>query len=427
MPTFPPKNFIPTDSTIPGITIYKPKTDAPPTDAPIVEFKCPQCQATTAYSIADGGLKCAHCGYYGPPAQKTVGKHAEEFEFTVETMAAAAHGWGTARQVLHCQQCGASTTLPPGQLTHTCPFCGSNQVLQQAAAQDNLRPRFLLPFQIDATACAPAVHAWLGSSWMTPKALQNLASLTEFNSLYAPFWTFDAITQADWKAEVGHQETTRYYDSHSKQWKTRTKTVWHWESGHARQNFDDLIIPGTKQLSHVLLTRLQDYDTQQLVPYDAAYLAGFMAQGYDIPLEDAWERGRHKMRTLTRDACRAQASTTQIRNFSMKLDFSHESWRYILAPLYLTVYHYENETYQVMINGQTGKVVGQRPVAWGKVWLAILGMLLPGVLFTLLTLILFITILPVGIMTLVVTLIAFGIGGIFAVRTYRKAKELDDV
>ena len=111
MPTFPPKNFIPTDSTIPGITIYKPKIDENPTDAPIVEFKCPQCQATTAYSIADGGLKCAHCGYYEPPAQKAVGKHAEEFEFTVETMAAAAHGWGTARQVLHCQHHTATGTI----------------------------------------------------------------------------------------------------------------------------------------------------------------------------------------------------------------------------------------------------------------------------------------------------------------------------
>ena len=428
MQTFPPPGFVPIDSAVTGITVYQPAPEEAKTDVPIVEFRCPQCQATTAYSVADGGLTCVHCGYHEPPAQKIVGKGAEEFEFTVETMVAAAHGWGTSRQVLQCQQCSAHTTLPQGQLTHTCPFCGSNRVVQQPAAQDNLRPRFLLPFEVDAAMCTTAVHTWLGSSWMTPKALQNLASVTDFNGIYIPCWTFDAHTQATWKAQVGHQETTRYYDSSSKTWKSRTKTVWCWESGHVTRTFDDLIIPGTRRLSHLLLTRLKkDYHTQRLVPYDAAYLAGLMAQSYDIPLENAWEQGRNTMREATRSTCRSNASTNQIRNFSMTLDFSQESWRYILAPLYISVYHYENQTYQVMVNGQSGTVVGQRPVDWRKVWLAILGMLLPGALLGMLALVLLVALMPLGMVAVIIAFIVFCFGGVFANKTYHKAKGMDDV
>ncbi len=429
MSKFPPPGFVKTGSAIPNIDVYMPAPVSQDQESEVLDFKCPQCQATTAYSVADGGLKCAHCGYYAPPAKEVVGKGAAEFEFTVETMEAAAyvHGWGTSRRELQCQNCGAHATLPPGRLTHTCPFCGSNRVLQQDAPQQSLRPRFLIAFEVPPETCQSLVQTWLGSNWMTPRALQEMTRVTKFTGIYIPFWTFDALTEADWKAEVGHQETERYYDHHDKEWKTRTVTVWKWESGQVREVFDDVLISGTKHLSAVLLSRLKDYDTEALVPYDAQFLAGFMAQAYDVPLETAWERARTDMREHTRGACRNQASTSQIRNFSMSLDFSDESWRYVLLPAYISTYRYEQQTYQVMVNGQTGTVTGQRPVDWTKVWLAIAAMLAPSALLGLAGVFLLIVALPLGVVALVVALVALVIGGIFAVRTFQKARGMDDV
>jgi len=430
MSEFPPPGFVPTESAVPGIEVYMPAPEEAESIPDVVDFKCPQCRATTAYSVADGGLKCAHCGYYEPPAKPIVGKGAEEFEFTVETVKAAAvayaHGWGEARKELQCQNCGARATLPPGRLTYTCPFCGSNRVLQQDAPQDSLRPRFLIPFQVEMEGCRSLVQTWLGSSWMTPKALRDMAGVANFAGVYVPFWTFDAVTTANWEAEVGHQETERYYDHHDKQWKTRTETIWRRESGSVREGFDDLLVAGTARLSKVLLERVQDYDTRALVLYDPKYLAGFMAQAYDVPLEVAWQSGRETMRASTRLACRKQASTSQIRNFKMALNFHEESWRYILTPLYISVYRYEDEAYQVMVNGQSGEVAGQRPVDWPKVWLAIAGMLAPGVFLGVLGLLLLV-LGPVGVAALVIAFIALIVGGIFAVSTFQKAKGMDDV
>ena len=133
-------------------------------------------------------------------------------------------------------------------------------------------------------------------------------------------------------------------------------------------------------MSALLLEQIKSYNLHQLAPYEPTYLAGHQAQAYDIPLEAAWETARHDMRERTRVACRAQASTSRIRNFSMNLDFSDESWRYILLPVYLANYTYEQKNYQVIINGQTGAIAGQRPVDWLKVWLAVAGMLAPGLI-----------------------------------------------
>ena len=89
MTQFPPEGYVPVASQVAGIDIFAPAPKTPEAAPDVVDFKCPRCQATTAYSVEDGGLRCAHCGYYESPAAPTVGKGAQEFEFTATTVAAA--------------------------------------------------------------------------------------------------------------------------------------------------------------------------------------------------------------------------------------------------------------------------------------------------------------------------------------------------
>lgn len=420
---FPPPGFVPAPSAIPGIEVYQP---APPDAGPqeeVVDFKCPQCGAVTAFNAAEGGLTCAHCGYYEGPEKAVVGKGAAQFEFTVETLERSAQGWGVERKELECQNCGARTSAPAKSLAHTCLFCGSNKVIQRQAPQDILRPRFVVPFKLDPEACQKIARLWLGSSWMTPADLHSETTLAGFKGIYLPYWTFDAHTRAGWRAEVGHTEVEYYMEKGER--KSRTRTVWRWESGEASLDFDDLLVNGTGRLSELLLAKVKKFDLAALAPYEPKYLAGLEAQAYDIPLEQAWETARQQMREETRQACLRQASTSQVRNFSMLLDFSEETWRYLLLPVYLTSYQYEGKPFQVMVNGQSGVIAGQRPADWNKVWLVVIALLAPGVLLGLL-----------GLATVVFGGIGVGIGGIgfvflvigaiIAIIILRQAYALDD-
>ena len=141
--------YVQSESKLEGIEIFKPAPLDLESHAPVVNFNCPRCGAITAYSIEDGGLKCTHCGYIERPQSQIAISEAQAFEFTVETMDRVALGWGEARKELACQNCGAKITLPIDVISTTCPFCGSNQVIQREAPQDSLRPRFLKPFSID--------------------------------------------------------------------------------------------------------------------------------------------------------------------------------------------------------------------------------------------------------------------------------------
>jgi fatty acid desaturase len=110
----------------------------------------------------------------------------------------------------------------------------------------------------------------------------------------------------------------------------------------------------------------------------------------------------------------------------MAADFADERWRYILLPVYLASYHFDDRTFQVMVNGQTGKVTGQKPVAWLRVWLAIVAMLSPGAclgLAGLLTLALG----GIGVFGLVLGFILLVAGLIGAIYVFQQARASEEI
>ncbi|MEM8860949.1 MAG: hypothetical protein AAGD96_21715 [Chloroflexota bacterium] len=372
---FPPKDYIPAESAREGITIFIPAPENLTDHQTIVEFDCPRCSAGSAYSAESGVLECQFCGYQQVPAGMKVGRQADEQQFRVTTLEAAKEGWGTNERIdVVCQSCGTRESVPADMLTHNCAFCGSSRVVQAEKVNDVLRPSALIPVEVDQEQLEEILNDWFSNSWLLPERLKNIVANVEPDRVFLPFWTFDARSSASWRAEVGHTVTTGSGKNR------RTKTVWRWESGSVNLTFDDHQISGSKRISENLKAELGTYNMHGLVNYDPDYLAGSIAQAYDIELEHAWRLGRKAFREITRKACRNQASSGKIRNFSMELEFHDESWRYVLLPVLMASYEFDNQTHRIVINGQTGKIFGQRPVDWRKVRNASLYSAVPPIL-----------------------------------------------
>ncbi len=422
---FPPPGYAPVNSKVPGIEVFA-LLDSAATAASkrpeVIDFKCPQCGATTSFNVDAGALFCEHCGYRETPETKVLGKGAQEFEFKVETLERSQQGWGTNRKEMACQRCGALVSVPPDALSYTCSFCGSNKVLYREPLQDVLRPRYLIPFRVDAQICRNTIRQWLGSSWMTPNQLQDAARLDRFQPIYIPYWTFDSLANARWKAQVGHEVRESYYVNGER--RERTRIVWRWESGTVNKQFDDLFVPGTTRLNLSILGKIDQYQMAEMVLYEPRFLAGMQAQAYDVPLEQSWEAGRQVMREQTRQACMDRASTSRVRDFSMVLDFQDETWRYILVPIYTSVYTFQEKPYQVIVNGQTGKIAGPRPVDWTKVWLAVGAIVAPGAILSLLGLLTLM--LQVGVLIGGLGFFLLIIGLIISFFIFRKAEEMEN-
>ena len=264
--------------------------------------------------------------------------------------------------------------------------------------------------------CQGVLRQWLGSSWLVPGDLRELARRQQLTAIYLPFWTFDAAAQASWRAEVRKKRKRG----------GKTEHYWRWESGQVQRGFDDLLAPGATHVSAKLLKDIVPFELEALAPYEPGYLAGLSAQATEVPLDRAWENARHRMRERVPKDCRAQASSSRIRNFSMNLAYEDENWRYILLPVYLAAYSYMGKTHQVLINGQSGQIAGQRPANWRKVFYLGLAALLPALLLLLLPRLAF----PASDFTSVLSctgFLAFLAGLAFVITMIVSAAKLDDV
>ena len=355
----PPPDFGPVDCDVPGVWVYAPRSGE--VEAERSDFSCPHCGAHLAYDVGAAGLACEHCGHAAAAGGAPVGRAAEAFEFTLDALAQDSRGWGVQRRELHCDTCGADLSLDAGTLSTTCPFCTSHHVRVRDGRTDELRPRHLVAFAIERSVLADRLRTWLGKGWMHPTGLQSAAGVDEFLGIYVPFWCFDARLECTYRAQVG----TRRRDSEG-----RTRIDWSWVDGTRTVGQRDVLEPATRRLSEVLLRRFNAWRLEELTEYEPAFLAGWQALAFDIPLPDAWECGRHRMREAARASCRGSIRGSDVRSFSMLADLKDERWRYLLLPLYVAAYRYDGQVFQVLVDGQTGQVQGQKPVAWWRVWAA---------------------------------------------------------
>jgi Zn finger protein HypA/HybF involved in hydrogenase expression len=418
----PPPGFVSVSSKVPGVEVYAP---APPEEkGPEVRtFRCPQCNGIISYSPDDQELVCPYCGYKQQIGARVVGLAADRFEFTLEALDQSEKGWGVERQSIHCEACNAMFSAGGGALSTTCPFCGSNRVVTRSAMHDFIRPGYLIPFTVDEEQCRTALRQWLGRGWMHPPELRRADAVGRFTGMYVPFWIFDAHIQAHWRAEVGYERQRRHY--RDGKWETETVIEWRWENGDVHLPIQNMLVYGTDKISTLLLERLYPYDLGKLTVYDAAYLAGWQAQAYDIQLKPAWEVGKRRMREEAKDACYGRIHSSHVRNFSMTADFDQERWRYVLLPVYLVTYTFAEKTYHAMVNGQTAAVAGQKPVSWLRVWLAIALVLAPGTLVGLAGLITLL--LGIGTILLPIAFVLFVIGLIVSVYIFIQARAADDI
>lgn len=424
-----PKYYFPGFEQIPskleGVMVFAPIPEKDEEQAR--SYACPQCGGHLKFDVSSAGMACIYCGYSAAVNTTQVGKDAQTFEFTLENVKASEQEWETDRQLLHCDNCGAELSYPKGAVASSCPYCGSNKVNLSFPKTKSLRPQVLLPFRASPETLKPQIQAWLGKGWMHPKELQSVAQLDKLSPIYLPYWTFSAGIDAIWKAEVGHYETERYYDSSSKSYKTRQVLRWRWQNGIVRHQFSDITVNGVdpKRINHRMLSAIEPFNLQDLVLFSPDYLVGMNVQAYETPLQTAWETAKQEMRARSKQLCHSDTGSSHVRNMSIDLNYDDEQWRYVLLPIYIAGYSYMNQYYTLMLNGQSGRLAGQKPVDWKKVRRTCL---LVGLLPLILVLI--------GVLLLMANqgsgFLLFGgfvsfIGLIVAISLYTQAKKAEDI
>jgi hypothetical protein len=121
-----------------------------------------------------------------------------------------------------------------------------------------------------------------------------------------------------------------------------------------------------------MLRGIAPYPTATLVPYDSGYLAGWTVERYQVDLAAAADESRRAMEEKLRAWCAGDVPGDTYRNLRLNTTWSGQTFKHVLVPVWLLTYTYGARSYQVVANGVTGQMAGERPYSWVKIALLVL-------------------------------------------------------
>jgi len=353
------------------------------------KFSCPACGAEATWNPAKKALVCNFCGTVSPAnletspsGEETIVEH--DLVAALRSIPDNARGWQAAKTEVRCQSCQAISVFDPTRVGQRCDFCGSSALVPYEEVKEAFRPESLLEFKLSENNVRDAIRKWYGSRWFAPNALSQKAMTDTVKGLYIPYWTFDAQTHADWTAESGYHyyETESYTDDKGeRQTREVQRTRWESSSGSLDHFFDDELVAASKGVQGDLLVQVEPFPTKELKPYNPAFLSGWVVERYQIDLLSAAKTAQAGMERGLRNLCAQQVPGDTHRNLQVDADFSAQTFKHILVPIWLLIYDFHGKPFQVVINGYTGTIAGRYPKSWLKIFFAVLAAIVVLIVF----------------------------------------------
>lgn len=343
-------------------------------------WPCPQCGADMRFAPDEGLLRCDHCGATealpaAPAARETA---LDELDLNSALAEGLAPADMESVRITPCPNCGAQVEFTGATHATECPFCAT-PVAIGTGTERRIKPQAVLPFAIDERAGREAMVKWLGNLWFAPNGLVEYARKGRaLNGLYVPFWTFDAATRSRYTGARGEyyyetrMVTVQVNGRNEQRQEQVRKTRWHNTAGWVARRFDDVLVLASQSLPRRYTDALAPWDLGALTPYNPDYLAGFTAEGYSVGLPEGKEIAHQIMAAQIDRDVRADIGGDEQRVDRINTAYSAETFKHILLPIWMAAYKYNGKSYRFVVNGQTGKVQGERPWSVWKIAFAVL-------------------------------------------------------
>ena len=355
----------------------------PGTSKATASWACEQCGADVKYEPGTRHLVCPYCQHgQDIPAMAEV----EELDFSAFEEKAS-HAPVLEVWMVSCKQCGASSTLEPHIRASSCAFCGGALIAEDGESCALMQPGAILPFHITDAQAKAAFKKWIKSLWFAPSTLVQQADRADkLKGVYVPFWTFGAQANTPYVGQKGtyYYVTVPYVTTvngkPTTRMRTERRTRWNAVSGAVDNTFDDVLVPASQQLPDVLTGKLAPWNLKEgLVAFDPSFLAGFAAEKYQIGLQHGLDDAKIIMEKAIQDTIRQDIGGDEQRIVEMHPAYQDITFKHILLPVWVSAFAHKNKTYRFLVNGQTGKVSGERPYDGLKIFLAVMaGILVIG-------------------------------------------------
>ena len=359
----------------------------------VTNYQCPACTGPLHYSAKSGKLACDYCGssfdvaeiealYARKEAEAAAAKQAADAKAEAAQAAkaeaaeaaAASGGWDTSDlsrdwgaeadglRVYSCPSCGAELICDQSTAATACPYCG-NPAIVPGQFSGALRPDYILPFRLSKDDAVQALRAHYKGKPFLPRSFTSANHIEQIQGVYVPFWLFDGGAEgaASYRASNTNVFETGDYEI------TETRHYHVVRAGSLA--FEKIPVDASSKMPDDHMDSIEPFDYAQLRPFSTAYLPGYLADKYDVTIDDSLDRADTSCRETLAQALRDTvtgdgASVTEREDIALRRGKVH----YALLPVWMLSTKWRGQDFLFAMNGQTGKLVGDLPTDRGRFW-----------------------------------------------------------
>ena len=368
----------------------------------VTNYQCPACTGPLHYSAKSGKLECDYCGSSGagpprgappppggpaappppPPPPPAAAKQAADAKAEAAQAAkdeaaeaaAASGGWDTSDlsrdwgaeadglRVYSCPSCGAELICDQSTAATACPYCG-NPAIVPGQFSGALRPDYILPFRLSKDDAVQALRAHYKGKPFLPRSFTSANHIEQIQGVYVPFWLFDGGAEgaASYRASNTNVYETGDYEI------TETRHYHVVRAGSLA--FEKIPVDASSKMPDDHMDSIEPFDYTQLRPFSTAYLPGYLADKYDVTIDDSRDRADTRCRETLAQALRDTvtgygACVTEREDIALRRGKVH----YALLPVWMLSTKWHGQDFLFAMNGQTGKLVGDLPTDRGRFW-----------------------------------------------------------
>lgn len=336
--------------------------------ADLQDYKCPACGGAIGFDPNIQKMKCPYCDTEFE--MKTLEAFDEELKNEVpEDMnwqTPAGERWAEeeidSMTVYACQSCGGEIVVDETTSATACPFC-DNPVVVMGRFKGALKPNYIIPFKLDKNAAKEGLYNHLKGKKLLPKVFKDKNHIDEIKGIYVPFWLFDADADANIRYKAS--KVSYYSDSDY----NYTKTSYYAVKRSGEVKFEKIPVDGSTKMDDDLMESIEPYDFKEAVDFQTAFLAGYLADKYDVDENSSVKRANERIKQSVEDEfSKTVQGYSSVVAESTSIQLKNGEAKYALYPVWVLNTTWNGNKYTFAMNGQTGKFVGNLPMDKGIFW-----------------------------------------------------------
>ena len=329
--------------------------------AGLEQFKCPACGGSVEFDAGTQKMKCPYCdSEFDIEAIKEMNSEESSQHDDSISWESAGGQWQEGEtdgmRVYTCESCAGEIIGDENLGSTTCPYCGS-KVVMTGQFSGALKPDYVIPFKFDKKQAMKNFETFVNKRKYVPKRFKSDKHIEEIKGVYVPFWLFDGDADADMSfgAEKIKSWTEGKYEY--------TETEYYNVTRSGNVTFKNIPVDGSEKLADDLMESIEPFHFNEAVDFETAYLAGYLADKYDVDEKASENRANERIKYRVEEALSDTVKGySRVNGRSSSITIKGGKAKYALYPVWLLSATYNGEAYTFAMNGQTGKFAGDLPV-----------------------------------------------------------------